>query len=128
MKKTTISRSFLFVPGDRPERFDKAAASGANDIILDLEVNKDSPGGEVAGAMSINTKKVKTQVLVENGGTVVIGGIFELTEQESENKVPMLGDIPVLGNLFKQRSRNAQKTEMLVFITPKMISDRGAVR
>ena len=97
-------------------------------IILDLEVNKDSPGGEVAGAMSINTKKVKTQVLVENGGTVVIGGIFELTEQESENKVPMLGDIPVLGNLFKQRSRNAQKTEMLVFITPKMISDRGAVR
>ncbi len=97
-------------------------------IILDLDVNKDSPGTAVEGGMSINTKRVKTQVLVENGGTVVIGGIFELTERESENKVPMLGDIPVLGNLFKQKTRQADKQEMLVFITPKMISDRGAVR
>ncbi len=97
-------------------------------IILDLDVNKDSPGTEVRGGMSINTKRVKTQVLVENGGTVVIGGIFELTESESENKVPFLGDIPALGNLFKQRTRKADKQEMLVFITPKMISDRGAVR
>ena len=97
-------------------------------IILDLDVNKDSPGGVVEGAMSINTKRVKTQVLVENGGTVVIGGIFELTESENENKVPFLGDVPVLGNLFKQRTRQAQKQEMLVFITPKMISDRGGVR
>ena len=97
-------------------------------IILDLDVNKDSPGGVVEGAMSINTKRVKTQVLVENGGTVVIGGIFELTETDQENKVPLLGDVPVLGNLFKQRTRKADKQEMLVFITPKMISDRGAVR
>ena len=97
-------------------------------IILDLDVNKDSPGGVVEGAMSINTKRVKTQVLVENGGTVVIGGIFELTESDQENKVPLLGDVPVLGNLFKQRTRQAQKQEMLVFITPKMISDRGGVR
>ncbi len=97
-------------------------------IILDLDVNKDSPGGVVAGAMSINTKRIKTQVLVEYGGTVVIGGIFELTERENENKVPMLGDIPVVGNLFKQKTRQAEKQEMLVFITPKMISDRGSVR
>ena len=97
-------------------------------IILDLDVNKDSPGGVVAGAMSINTKRVKTQVLVENGGTVVIGGIFELTETEQENKVPFLGDIPAVGNLFKQRTRQADKQEMLVFITPKMISDHGSVR
>ena len=97
-------------------------------IILDLDVNKDSPGGVVEGAMSINTKRVSTQVLVENGGTVVIGGIFELNERESENKVPVLGDIPVVGNLFKQRTRQAEKQEMLVFITPKMISDRGSVR
>ena len=97
-------------------------------VILDVDVTKDSRGETTAQGIAINTKHVRTQVLVENGGTVVIGGIFELTEQESENKVPMLGDIPVLGNLFKQRSRNAQKTEMLVFITPKMISDRGAVR
>ena len=65
---------------------------------------------------------------MENGGTVVIGGIFELTERENENKVPLLGDIPVVGNLFKNRARESKKQEMLVFITPKMISDRGAVR
>ncbi|MFV0679046.1 type IV pilus secretin PilQ [Ottowia sp.] len=97
-------------------------------IILDLDVNKDTPGVEVAGGMAINTKRIKTQVLVENGGTVVIGGIFELTESESEEKVPLLGDIPVMGNLFKSRSRSSDKQEMLVFITPKMISDRGSVR
>lgn len=97
-------------------------------IILDLDVNKDSPGTPVEGGMSINTKRVRTQVLVENGGTVVIGGIFELNERESENKVPLLGDIPVVGNLFKNRTKQAEKQEMLVFITPKMISDRGAVR
>ena len=97
-------------------------------IILDLDVNKDSPGTPVEGGMSINTKRVRTQVLVENGGTVVIGGIFELNERESENKVPVLGDIPVVGNLFKNRTKQAEKQEMLVFITPKMISDRGSVR
>ena len=97
-------------------------------IILDLDVNKDSPGTPVEGGMSINTKRVRTQVLVENGGTVVIGGIFELNERESENKVPLLGDIPVVGNLFKNRTKQAEKQEMLVFITPKMISDRGSVR
>ena len=97
-------------------------------IILDLDVNKDSPGTPVEGGMSINTKRVRTQVLVENGGTVVIGGIFELNERESENKVPLLGDIPVVGNLFKNRVKQAEKQEMLVFITPKMISDRGSVR
>ena len=97
-------------------------------IILDLDVNKDSPGTPVEGGMSINTKRVRTQVLVENGGTVVIGGIFELNERESENKVPLLGDIPMVGNLFKNRVKQAEKQEMLVFITPKMISDRGSVR
>ncbi|MDO5625204.1 MAG: type IV pilus secretin PilQ [Pseudomonadota bacterium] len=97
-------------------------------IILDLDINKDSPGTPVEGGMSINTKRIQTQVLVENGGTVVIGGIFELTESEIENKVPVLGDIPVLGHLFKQRTRDAEKQEMLVFITPKMISDRGGLR
>lgn len=97
-------------------------------IILDLDVNRDSPGTEVTGGMAINTKRVKTQVLVDNGGTVVIGGIYEMTESENEDKVPLLGDIPVMGNLFKTRSRSYNKQEMLVFITPKVISDRGAVR
>jgi type IV pilus assembly protein PilQ len=97
-------------------------------IILDLDIAKDSRGETTAAGIAINTKKVKTQVLVENGGTVVIGGIFELVETETEARVPLLGDLPIAGNLFKQRSRNANKQEMLVFITPKMISDRSAAR
>lgn len=97
-------------------------------IILDVEVNKDSPGEILSGARAINTKRVQTQVLVENGGTVVIGGIFESTESDSENKVPFLGDLPVMGNLFKSRNKTANKSEMLVFITPKVVSDRQLVR
>jgi len=97
-------------------------------IILDLDIAKDSRGETTAAGIAIDTKHIKTQVLVENGGTVVIGGIFELNETESETKVPVLGDIPIAGNLFKTRQRNANKQEMLVFITPKMISDRSAAR
>ena len=97
-------------------------------IILDLDVNKDTVGQATAAGFAINTKHVKTQVLVENGGTVVIGGIFELTETNSETKVPLLGDIPGLGNLFKTRTRSSNKQEMLVFITPKVVSERGATR
>ena len=65
---------------------------------------------------------------MENGGTVVIGGIFELVESDNETKVPFLGDLPGVGNLFKTKTRIANKQEMLVFITPKMIADRGAAR
>jgi type IV pilus assembly protein PilQ len=97
-------------------------------IILDLDINKDSRGETTAAGIAINTKHIKTQVLVENGGTVVIGGIFELTESENETKVPLLGDLPAVGNLFKNRSRTSNKQEMLVFITPKMIADRAAAR
>ncbi|TFY98993.1 type IV pilus secretin PilQ [Ramlibacter humi] len=97
-------------------------------IILDLDISKDSKGEVTAQGVAINTKHIRTQVLVENGGTVVIGGIFELSESETEAKVPVLGDIPVAGNLFKNRQRTASKQEMLVFITPKMVSDRSAAR
>ncbi|MBE7940020.1 MULTISPECIES: type IV pilus secretin PilQ [Ramlibacter] len=97
-------------------------------IILDLDINKDSRGETTAAGVAIDTKHIKTQVLVENGGTVVIGGIFTLEEQDSEGKVPLLGDIPALGNLFKTRTRTSNKKEMLVFITPKMISDKAAAR
>ncbi|WP_423837641.1 type IV pilus secretin PilQ [Variovorax terrae] len=97
-------------------------------IILDLDVNKDSVGQSTAAGFAINTKHIKTQVLVENGGTVVIGGIFELNETENETRVPILGDLPAVGNLFKSKSRTANKQEMLVFITPKMIADRAAAR
>jgi type IV pilus assembly protein PilQ len=97
-------------------------------IILDLDVNKDTVGQATAAGFAINTKHIRTQVLVENGGTVVIGGIFELTETDSETKVPVLGDLPGVGNLFKTRSRLANKQEMLVFITPKTIADKAVVR
>ena len=97
-------------------------------IILDVDVNKDTPGILTPGGYAIDTKHVKTQVLVENGGTVVIGGIFTMSEREDVNKVPLLGDIPVLGYLFKQRGKSTSKTELLVFLTPRIVSERGGVR
>jgi len=97
-------------------------------IILNLDVNKDSRGETTAAGIAIDTKHIQTQVLVENGGTVVIGGIFTLEETNNETKVPLLGDIPYVGNLFKSRERTSRKQEMLVFITPKMITDRAAAR
>ncbi|MDR0275218.1 MAG: type IV pilus secretin PilQ [Burkholderiaceae bacterium] len=97
-------------------------------IIMDLDITDDTPGGVVAGAMSINTKHVQTQVLIENGGTVVIGGIFTMDETDSVTKVPLLGDIPLLGNLFKQNAKTKNKQELLVFITPKVVADGGAIR
>ena len=77
---------------------------------------------------AINTKHVQTQVLVENGGTVVIGGIFTQSENETENKVPLLGDIPVLGFFFKNNVRSSARSELLVFLTPKVVSDKTALR
>lgn len=97
-------------------------------IILDLDVNKDSRGETTTQGVAIETKHIKTQVLIENGGTVVIGGIFEMEESNLENKVPLLGDIPVMGNLFKNRTKESTKREMLVFITPKIITERTAQR
>ncbi len=92
-------------------------------IILNVEVSKDTPGIPVPGGIAINTKRVKTNVLVENGGTVVIGGIFTSSEQEDVSKVPLLGDIPFAGNLFKSRLVKTEKTELLVFLTPRMLSE-----
>jgi type IV pilus assembly protein PilQ len=97
-------------------------------VILEVDVNKDSVGRSTQAGFAIDTKHVKTQVLVENGGTVVIGGIFEQTDREDVTKVPVLGDVPYLGNLFKTKTRTSNKTELLIFITPKVISDRSAAR
>jgi type IV pilus assembly protein PilQ len=95
-------------------------------IILDVDVHKDSP---VEGSViSIDTKQVKTQVLVDNGGTVVIGGIFEITESEVTNKVPFLGDLPGVGLLFKNKTKRVNKTELMVFLTPKVITERGTAQ
>ena len=97
-------------------------------VILELDVNKDSVGQATANGFAIDTKHIKTQVLVENGGTVVIGGIFELNERTDETKVPFLGDLPGIGNLFKTKSVIATKKELLVFVTPRVISDRSTAR
>ncbi len=97
-------------------------------IVLDVDVTNDSLGVLTAAGYAINTKHIKTQVLVENGGTVVIGGIYTMNETDSLTQVPLLGDIPYLGNLFKTKSKASQKNEMLVFITPKVISERSTVR
>ncbi|WP_414654346.1 type IV pilus secretin PilQ [Ideonella sp.] len=97
-------------------------------VILDVDVAKDSRGEATIAGPAINTKHVKTQVLVENGGTVVIGGIFTQNEREDVNKVPFLGDIPYLGNLFKERVKLSNRTELLIFLTPKVVTDRSAAR
>jgi type IV pilus assembly protein PilQ len=97
-------------------------------VILDVDVNKDSVGRVTAAGFAIDTKHVQTQVLVENGGTVVIGGIFTQVEREDVTKVPFLGDIPYVGNLFKTKTRSNNKTELLIFLTPKVITDRTTGR
>ena len=97
-------------------------------IIMTLDINKDSVGATTAAGIAIDTKHVKTEVLVENGGTVVIGGIFVQDERTDITKVPLFGDIPVLGNLFKNNTKHDNKTELLVFITPRIVDDRLTVR
>ncbi len=97
-------------------------------VILDVDITKDSVGRATTAGFAINTKHVKTQVLIENGGTVVIGGIFEQNDREDITKVPWLGDIPYLGNLFKTRTNTTEKTELLIFLTPKIVTDRTAAR
>ena len=97
-------------------------------VILMVDVAKDSRGVAVGSSFAINTKHVKTNVQVENGGTVVLGGIFTQTEIDSELKVPLLGDIPVLGRLFRSTRRTRDQTELLIFITPRIITDSPIVR
>lgn len=97
-------------------------------IILDVDVNKDSVGIQTTAGYAIDTKHVQTQVLVENGGTVVIGGIFVQTDRKDENKVPLLGDLPVVGHLFKNTTLTSNKSELLIFLTPKVVSERSALR
>jgi type IV pilus assembly protein PilQ len=97
-------------------------------IIMDLEVKKDSVGQVFANIPSIDTKKVNTQVLVDNGDTIVLGGIFEQTTRTTVDKVPFLGDLPVVGYLFKRTSRTDDKTELLIFVTPRIVKDALTIR
>ncbi|MYM70087.1 type IV pilus secretin PilQ [Pseudoduganella sp. FT55W] len=93
-------------------------------VVIDVDVNKDSVGQETRSGFAIDTKHVKTQVMVDNGGTVVLGGIYQQTERSTTDKVPLLGDVPVLGYLFRSNTRTNDKTELLVFITPKIVAER----
>ena len=97
-------------------------------IILTVEVQKDAPGvpfdlGQGYQAYPIETKRVKTQIRINNGETAVIGGIYEDNTNSSINKVPFFGDLPLLGNLFKNNSKNITKTELLVFLTPRIVKE-----
>ena len=95
-----------------------------NRLILDLKINQDSVGEELPnGEVGIVTNQVETQVLVNNGETVVLGGVFKKEQTETIAKVPLLGDIPVLGKLFTRRKNTNEKTELLIFITPKIIAE-----
>jgi type IV pilus assembly protein PilQ len=99
-----------------------------NRIILDMDVSDDSVGTVVVASggvnvPSIDTRAITTQVLVSDGQTVVVGGILQTTETDNETKVPYLGDIPILGNLFKTTTKINKKDELLIFVTPKIIRE-----
>jgi type IV pilus assembly protein PilQ len=97
-------------------------------VIMSLDVNKDEPGATTTAGVQINTKHVKTEVLVENGGTVVIGGIYEESERQDITRVPFFGELPYIGFFFRNTTRATRKTELLVFITPRVVSERLTVR
>ncbi|MBK1672710.1 pilus assembly protein PilQ [Ectothiorhodospira shaposhnikovii] len=93
-------------------------------IILNIRVNKDNAGTrEVRGTPSIETREVNTQVFVRNGETVVLGGIYEISSLEQLRKTPLLGDLPIIGQLFRQRNMSETKAELLVFVTPKVVEE-----
>ncbi|MCG8435515.1 MAG: type IV pilus secretin PilQ, partial [Gammaproteobacteria bacterium] len=97
-------------------------------VFMELDVTQDAVGQNVPSATggfvpSIDKRQVTTQVLVDNGATVVLGGIYETTESTDQTKVPILGDIPVLGYLFRSKQRVSNKSELLIFITPKILKE-----
>jgi type IV pilus assembly protein PilQ len=101
-------------------------------IILNVEIQKDARGADVVAgelrAPTIETKRAKTQVRVNNGETAVLGGIFEEVNRNDVNKVPFLGDVPFLGNLFKSSNKQEEKIELLIFLTPRILDERLTLR
>ena len=93
-------------------------------IIMTLDVNNDVPGATTPAGVQISTKHIKTEVLVENGGTVVIGGIYDQTDNLTSARIPFFGDLPYIGFLFRNTQSTLNKTELLVFITPRIVNDR----
>lgn len=104
-------------------------------IIMDLKVNKDAPDfsnlistGAGVGAPPIDTQNVETQVLVDNGETVVLGGVYEQTKSYSVNRVPFFGDLPLIGILFRNTIEKNDKSELLIFVTPKLLKEQLALQ
>jgi type IV pilus assembly protein PilQ len=97
-------------------------------VIMQVKVNRDAVGQLTPAGFAINTRAVQTEVLVENGGTVVIGGIYEQTEINRVNKVPFLGDVPVVGAMFRNTTRSSNRTELLVFLTPRVVTETAMAR
>ncbi len=97
-------------------------------IIMDVDVKKDRVGQVFSGVPSIETQNIQTQVLVGNGETAVLGGIYEQTIRDDVEKVPFFGDLPIMGNLFKRKTRQNDKTELLIFITPKLMDESLGLR
>lgn len=94
-----------------------------NRVLMDLEIRNDAAGTVTQGVPSIDTKRVTTQVLIKTGETVVLGGVYQQSNTKSASKVPLLGDIPLLGALFRNDLTKATKRELLIFITPKILQD-----
>ncbi len=104
-----------------------------NKIIMDLKVHKDNVGdiistGGLGGTVpSIDTRSIETQVLVKDGQTVVLGGIYETERRETINKVPFLGDLPLVGFLFRSTQRIDNKAELLIFVTPRILDEGSSI-
>ena len=99
-----------------------------DNVIMKLNINKDSRGADTTAGPAIDTKQVTTEVLVENGGTLVIGGIYTQDERSTTTKIPVLGELPYVGFLFKQNTKSDDRRELLVFITPKILKDNLNLR
>jgi type IV pilus assembly protein PilQ len=97
-------------------------------IIMDLTVSKDSVGQVFQNVPSVDTRSVETQVLVDNGETVVLGGIYEQTRTDEMDKVPFFGDLPLVGVMFRQSRHINDNSELLIFVTPKILKESLAVR
>ena len=97
-------------------------------VIMKLNINKDSRGADTTAGPAIDTKQITTEVLVDNGGTLVIGGIYTQDERSTTTKVPVLGELPYVGFLFRQNTKSDNRAELLVFITPKILKDNLQVR
>ena len=97
-------------------------------VVLNLNVKKDAVSGyiDIPGGGSVpqlEKREISTEVLVDNGQTVVLGGVYEVNKSDKTTKVPMLGDVPIIGNLFKNTSRSDSRAELLIFVTPRILSD-----